>query len=139
VCGFPLGANDEFSVNRGRVNCPACLKVLNSDGFVKHDSDKNRLELLPWDALWEVGRVLTYGAKKYPQPDNWRKCQDIQRYAGALTRHFAEWRLGATTDNDSGLPILAHVATNALFLLALDCMWRAKHGGGMRNEDDQDA
>lgn len=87
--------------------------------FVKHDAGKAQMELLPVSALVAVAAVLTYGARKY-QPNNWRKCPSRARYAGALLRHLFARMRGEVLDSESGLPHLAHAATNALFLLALE-------------------
>ena len=38
----------------------------------KSDAEKNRLDLLPVRPLLDVGKVLTFGAKKY-EPRNWEK------------------------------------------------------------------
>jgi hypothetical protein len=92
----------------------------------KDDGGKTRMELLPLDALEEVARVLTHGAKKYA-PGNWQKVTGArERYTGALLRHLAAWRGGETLDAESGDDMLLHiaqVATNALFLV-----WFEKHG-----------
>ncbi len=91
---------------------------------VKQDLGKRRLDLLPWDSLDRVGDVLTYGIKKYPKPEeNWRVNsteEDIKRYKAALLRHFSAQEQGEVTDPESGLPHMAHIATNALFILALE-------------------
>ena len=42
---------------------------------VKYDSDKPKWNLLPWDELEDVVKVLTFGAKKYA-PDNWKFVDD---------------------------------------------------------------
>lgn len=39
-------------------------------------------------------------------------------YAAALRRHIAAWERGERFDGDSLAPVLAHIATNALILLA---------------------
>lgn len=90
---------------------------------LKFDSDKVRLDLVPWDQVWKVGEVLTYGAKKY-SPDNWQNVQGFRwRYYGAVIRHLIRWFLGERIDPESGLPHLAHAATSILFL-----MWGEDHG-----------
>ena len=81
------------------------------------------MDLLPWDAIDYVGDVLTYGINKYPEPEqNWRvnsTQEDIKRYEAALTRHLSAHMQGEETDSESGLLHMAHIATNALFILAL--------------------
>ena len=91
---------------------------------VKQDKDKRRLDLLPWRALDLVGDVLTYGIKKYPNPkENWlvnSTQEDIPRYRAALLRHTSARAQGEIFDKESGLPHDAHIATNSLFILALE-------------------
>lgn len=92
----------------------------------KHDSGKPRYDLLPAAAEAEIVEVLTHGADKYA-PDNWRKVTDpVERYYAALRRHLAAWRLGEELDSESGLRNLAHVATNAVFLMELTRKEQAK-------------
>lgn len=111
-----------------RVTCEACKKAAPG---MKYDGEKARMSLLPFHALELVAQVMTYGARKY-SPWNWTRLADAEeRYANAMLRHFAAWQGGERFDNGpggSGLPHLACVACNALFLLAfgektrdLDC------------------
>lgn len=90
---------------------------------VKQDSGKLRYDLMPFDALDKVAEVLTYGIKKYPKPEeNWRvnsSKKDIKRYEAALLRHYSAMSQGEEIDKESGLPHIAHIATNALFIIAL--------------------
>lgn len=87
---------------------------------IKYDGGKNRLELLPTELIEEVGKVLTFGAQKY-EAENWRKFkpEDHKRLIGATMRHIEEYRKGIYYDEESGLPHLAHAATNLGFLLHL--------------------
>jgi hypothetical protein len=86
----------------------------------KHDSEKPRWDLLPFDAIGAVVRVLTFGARKYA-PDNWRTVPESRRrYFSAAQRHLAAWWQGERTDPESGEHHLAHAACCVLFLLALD-------------------
>ena len=87
----------------------------------KFDVGKTRLELIPTELIKGVGEVLTFGAQKY-DADNWRKFkkEDHRRLVGAAMRHLEAYRNGEYLDNESGLPHLAHAATNMGFLLALD-------------------
>lgn len=85
----------------------------------KHDQGKIRMDLLPWDALTEIGRVLTHGAEKYTD-DGWRKVDNgFQRYEAAMLRHLAAYKNGEVVDKESQIHHLAHLACNALFMLAL--------------------
>lgn len=92
------------------------------DQSIKADGGKLRPSLFPWRAINPVLRVLEFGALKYAA-HSWQ-CVEPERYVDALQRHVIEWgeRLRTEgilcTDAESGLPTLAHIACNALFLLA---------------------
>jgi len=86
--------------------------------FKKFDNDKIMLELI--DPTFEegIGKILTFGAKKY-DVDNWKlgnTPEDRQRYIGALLRHVSAYRKGEITDPDSGESHLYHAACNLMFL-----------------------
>jgi len=87
-------------------------------GFVKHDENKVRLELIPTEATLALGRAFTYGAKKYA-PDNWRKCSDPDRYLGATLRHLVAHQGGELTDKESGLAHLDHAIASLAMLIGL--------------------
>ena len=85
---------------------------------VKYDEDKLDYTLLPKSGLDEVVRVLMYGAKKYPEPDNWKRVPDARnRYNRAIMRHMFSEIDGETIDKESNLYHLAHAACSALFAL----------------------
>ena len=83
---------------------------------MKYDGEKVRLDLLPADPIIDVGKVLTYGAKKYSER-NWEKGLAWSRCYGAALRHLLAWHKGETTDPETGLNHLAHAACEILFLL----------------------
>lgn len=85
------------------------------ENFVKDDEVKPMLSLIEPDFVLMMGRVLTFGAKKYA-PDNWKLCNDISRYKDALLRHTYAYMSGEILDSDSGLPHTAHIAVNSMFL-----------------------
>lgn len=85
---------------------------------VKSDEGKPRLDLVPFDALLEVGRALEYGERKYAAR-NWEKGMAWGRLTGAAMRHLSRWMVGENRDPESGLHHLAHFACCALMLLAL--------------------
>ena len=85
-------------------------------GAAKFDGDKARMELLPLSAIQEVAAVMTFGAAKYAD-DGWRTLPNAEgRYTGALLRHMVAIQSGEELDPESGLPHIAHVACNAMFL-----------------------
>lgn len=89
------------------------------DQTAKADAGKPRLSLVPPELIWQVAAVREYGCKKYTDPDNWKRVEP-ERYVEALFRHtlrtVEEWD---GLDDESGLYHLAHVATNAAFLLQM--------------------
>lgn len=94
------------------------MTISNQRPFRKHDAGKVRYELLPWDALDLVGRVLTHGAEKYDD-HNWRRCTDPGRFIGAALRHIGAHQRGEFDDPESKLPHLAHAACATLFALVI--------------------
>ena len=83
---------------------------------MKYDGEKVRLDLLPADPIIDIGKVLTYGAKKYSER-NWEKGLAWSRCYGAALRHLLAWHKGETNDPETGLNHLAHAACEILFLL----------------------
>lgn len=92
---------------------------------------KCHFHLLPLADLEPLVRVYEFGAKKYEE-ESWRKIEpteeNINRIASALMRHIAEWQehyqtTGEfATDEESGLPTMAHVMWNAVELMHLERM-----------------
>lgn len=95
---------------------------------LKHDDEKPRMDLLPFDALEAVAQVLTFGAVKY-SVDGWKKVEDAERrYVAALLRHLVAAQRGEKLDAESGLSHAAHMATNALFILWFEIQKGKEHG-----------
>lgn len=93
-------------------------RVVGEKGGMKDDKNKIKMELLPFDSVREVAKVMTHGAKKY-EPDNWKKVE-VMKYVGAFLRHLVDWLLGETYDKDSGLRLTSHMACNAMFINHID-------------------
>lgn len=107
-----------------RPNAPEIAPASNARGAgLKYDGDKPRWTLMMGGlayALSLVVMVLTFGASKY-KAHSWRQVENgRERYRDALYRHLAAYEAGEVHDPESGLPHLAHVTTNAMFLLELD-------------------
>jgi hypothetical protein len=83
---------------------------------IKYDEGKNRLDLIPTEALLQVGRIYTYGANKY-HDHNWRGGLKYSRLYGATLRHLFAFWTGEDLDAESGLPHLAHATFGLLGLL----------------------
>ena len=89
-----------------------------TDGL-KHDGGKPRLSLVPAEAIEAIGIVMTHGAEKYGV-ESYRQVAP-ERYRDALMRHICKWLKDPHgVDEDSGLPHLWHIITNAAFLCELD-------------------
>lgn len=88
---------------------------------IKHDSDKPKLDLIPAELLEEVGKVLSFGAKKYNR-GNWCKGINYSRLIAAAMRHLNEYNKGVDIDPESNLLHVSHAATNLAFLL-----WMIEH------------
>lgn len=84
----------------------------------KFDDGKVRVDLLPSESLFEVAKVLGFGADKYGE-HNWRKGMEWSRIYAAAQRHMMKWNAGETHDEESGHNHLAHACVNLLFLLTL--------------------
>ena len=88
-------------------------------GGRKFDDGKLDWALMPFEALKPVLDVLEHGAAKYAK-NNWKQLENAEeRYQRALMRHCIDYMVKGfdALDKDSGLPEIAHIATNAIFLL----------------------
>lgn len=88
-----------------------------TDAGLKFDAGKPGLELLPFESLVEIAKVLDFGAKKYAA-HNWRKGMGWGRLIGALLRHTFAFARGENNDPETGLSHLAHAGCCLLFLLS---------------------
>jgi hypothetical protein len=83
---------------------------------IKHDSEKPKHDLLPYESLDEIAKVLTFGEKKY-EAGNWANGMQMRRLISAAYRHLGLFNSGEDIDPDSGLSHLAHAATNLVFAI----------------------
>lgn len=118
----------DHAATSGRVNTSGRVVLPESapptdpktGGGRKLDHGKLRFSLFPIEALNPILSVLEYGAKKYA-PGGWRHVPDARvRYADALHRHFVDYLSGKRIDAESGELVVAQIAVNAIFLIALD-------------------
>lgn len=84
---------------------------------VKNDQQKIRWDLVPFDAVNEIAKVLTFGAEKY-EARNWEKGMNWSRAFGALQRHLTRWFHGQDKDKETRLTHLANAGCCLFFLLA---------------------
>jgi len=99
----------------------------------KDSQGKLEWAALPWGPLMEVVKVFEYGATPDKYGDYWTYCQGIpaRKLYSATLRHLVKWFwFGEETDPESNCHHLAHVAANALMMLA-------SHGSGCAEADDR--
>ena len=85
---------------------------------IKFDGEKPDYSLVPFGALDEVVKVLTYGANKYDR-FNWEHVEAI-RYQAAALRHISSYQQGEKFDPETGINHLAHAICSLLFLIEFD-------------------
>lgn len=124
----------------GRYICPVCNERFDEDllssgkcpncGFheqgglkpkikgAKYDEGKPRPSLVPVAAIEAIMQVREFGKAKYADAEDWRKVPR-EKWLDALLRHVLHiWNNPLALDDESGLPALWHVITNAAFLCA---------------------
>lgn len=132
TCNEPVAAGREFCSHSCAVAAdilgslplpaPPVVPVFSSPpaavapGGLKFDTEKPPLQLLPFDVLEEIAKVLQYGAHKYA-PNNWRKGLVYSRLFGAAMRHWWAWWRGQDLDPETGYHHLAHAACCNVFAL----------------------
>lgn len=85
---------------------------------LKFDDGKLRWDLLPWEAIEEIVKVLTYGANKY-EPNTWQNVEPFNdRYTAAMFRHLIANIKGEDLDDESSILHLSHAACNLVFILS---------------------
>jgi hypothetical protein len=88
---------------------------------IKADQDpilKPKMSLVPLRAMWEVGKVMSFGAQKYAAY-NWKGGIKYTRLSDAALRHIIEFIEGEDMDSESGLHHLAHAACCITMLLEM--------------------
>jgi hypothetical protein len=100
----------------GVASSPGVTAGFSSPSATKHDQEKPMLAIMPIEALEAVGRVMTFGMKKY-SADNWRKGFQYRRTLSAALRHIFSFLKGEDLDPETGESHLAHAACCVLFTL----------------------
>jgi len=88
----------------------------------KYDEGKLQWHLIRpcWGLVEDTVKVLMFGAEKYGKY-NWMEVRPLTRYHDAIQRHISKYSMeGEWLDKDTGLPHLAHIVTNCLFLWFFD-------------------
>jgi hypothetical protein len=84
----------------------------------KYDAGKVDWSILPFGALEEISKVLTFGAQKYAR-GNFASNGGLEytRVINSLLRHITQFARGEDLDPETGLSHMAHAGCNVLFLL----------------------
>jgi len=99
----------------------------------KYDGEKPRMHLLPPKSMFEVAKVLTFGAEKYDE-HNWRKLENLQnRYTSGALRHIFAHNDGEQLDQESELSHLAHAICCLLFKLEIEL----ENGENKKNQKER--
>lgn len=107
---------DKIKLYSEQYDCSIDIHVC--EEFMKFDDDKLRYDLIPPEWETALAEILTYGAKKY-KPNNWRH-GEVDRYIGAIMRHWNAYRKGEINDSGTTMPHLWHMFTNVGFLITLE-------------------
>lgn len=81
----------------------------------KYDADKPKIDLIPYEFIEGIARVLAFGAKKY-EPYGWAKGLEYSRLIAACHRHLGAFSKGEDYDSETGLSHLLHAACCLCFL-----------------------
>lgn len=94
--------------------------VSQPDQTIKADMGKVQPTLVPTEAIKAIAKVREYGIRKYGDRDNWKRVEP-QRYRDAMFRHLLAYiDDNNSTDEESGLPHLWHLACNVAFLIYME-------------------
>lgn len=91
------------------------IKQNPSSSGLRYNQGKPRHDLVSWPAINELAKVLTAGSQKY-DARNWEKGLSYSDTFASLQRHLTAWYGGEEYDQETGLPHMAHVLCNAMFL-----------------------
>ena len=84
----------------------------------KYDAGKPPWDVVPFEVLDELVKILNVGVKKYGKPSGWQYVEDMEnRYFAALMRHLSAYRQGERTDPESGELHISHALCNVVFLV----------------------
>ena len=113
----PVNPIENDRVNSIEIEAIKEANMDKPDQQAKADQGKPCPSLCPVSLIEAVTAVRMYGTQKYGDPDNWKQVEP-ERYHQAMLRHIlAAWNDPYKIDPESGLPHIAHVATNIAFLL----------------------
>ena len=101
----------------GGIQCDACGEVKAYRQSPDLAPPSFKWTLMPWDAVGVVAKAIAFGAAKY-KPDGWKTIPNARAHNfNSLMNHLTNWSEGRKTDEESGLPALAHAGARLLFLI----------------------
>lgn len=83
---------------------------------LKFDDNKPPLDLIPYDALVEVAKVLAAGEKKYGLA-NWSNGIEIRRLLAAAMRHIGQFNNGEDYDEETQTLHISNAICNLMFAI----------------------
>jgi len=85
---------------------------------VRYNENKLRYDLLEPNAIEELVRVFTVGAKKYAE-HNWLKTgMSYSKMLASAKRHIASFEMGEDFDRETACHHMAHAAWNLLGIVS---------------------
>jgi len=85
----------------------------------RFNEGKHKWGLVDFEAFQGMVKVLEFGAEKY-DAFNWRKGLKVVGICESMLRHTFAYLNGEDIDPESGLPHVAHIQCNAMFLGRMD-------------------
>ncbi len=82
----------------------------------KYDEGKAPMDLIPYESLEEIARVLAFGEKKYTA-GNWTKGIEMRRLLSAALRHIGQFNSGVDLDEETQTLHIANAACNLIFAI----------------------
>lgn len=101
---------------RAEGKAPNYLEPAKEEAGLRYDDNKERVDLIPPDAMLELGRVYMVGARKYSER-NWEKGMPWSKMVGPMLRHLFKFLMGEDIDPEDGQLHVAKIAWNAIGLL----------------------
>ena len=90
---------------------PDKINSFDTGAIRSSDENKTMWDLIPIEPLERIAVKYTDGAKIYGK-NNWKKGIPTERYVGGALRHFMQWRLGHSDEDQ-----LAAVVFNILGIM----------------------
>lgn len=90
--------------------------MLNPKTGKKFDSNKVPMDLIPYESLEEIAKVLAAGEKKYGTA-NWANGIEMRRLLSAAMRHIGQFNSGEDLDEETQTLHVANAAANLIFAI----------------------